>query len=49
MALFDTVAGSSTGGILVLGLTKPTGNTRQPAHSAAETVLEIISTGSSAP
>ena len=34
-ALFDIMAGSSTGGILVLGLTKPTGNTRQPAHSAA--------------
>jgi patatin-like phospholipase/acyl hydrolase len=35
-ALFDLMAGTSTGGILVLGLTKPAGATNRPAHSAAE-------------
>ena len=34
-ALFDIMAGTSTGGILVLGLTKPAGGTRRPAYSAA--------------
>jgi patatin-like phospholipase/acyl hydrolase len=35
-SLFDIMAGTSTGGILVLGLTKPEGVTSRPAHSAAE-------------
>ncbi len=34
-ALFDIMAGTSTGGILALGLTKPAGGTRRPAYSAA--------------
>lgn len=35
-ALFDVMAGTSTGGILVLGLTKPARGGEEPAHSAAE-------------
>jgi patatin-like phospholipase/acyl hydrolase len=35
-ALFDVMAGTSTGGILVLGLTKPVKGTNCPAHSAAQ-------------
>lgn len=37
-ALFDLMAGTSTGGILVLGLTKPKLGTTEPACTAAELV-----------
>jgi len=41
-ALFDVMAGTSTGGILVLGLTKPAKGTNLPAHSAAQ-MMEFYS------
>src|SRR5690348_4348734 len=37
-ALFDLLAGTSTGGILVLGATKPQTGSNAPAHGAEELV-----------
>jgi predicted acylesterase/phospholipase RssA len=43
--LFDMVAGTSTGGIIAIGLTKPRDGTREPANSAADLLDLYINHG----